>query len=108
MLTSLGGGLLGVFGRRFLITAWLPSLLYWAGFGALAATGTGWRQTTGWWLRQPAEFKVFFAVSGTAVVAAALLPWYAALACFAGGVLISWLGYDLSTSAVLYLLGRLA
>jgi hypothetical protein len=61
MLTSLGGGLLGLFGRRFLITAWLPSLLYWAGFGSLVTTGTGWHQATGWWLRQSAEFKVVLA-----------------------------------------------
>jgi hypothetical protein len=61
MLTSLGGGLLGLFGRRFLITAWLPSLLYWAGFGSLVVTGTGWHQAVGWWLRQPAEFKVVLA-----------------------------------------------
>jgi hypothetical protein len=67
VLTSLGGGLLGLFGRRFLITAWLPSLLYWGGFGSLVITGTGWRQATSWWLRQPTEFKV--------VLAALALAW---------------------------------
>ena len=61
MLTSLGGGLLGLFGQRFLITAWLPSLLYWGGFGSLVVTGTSWRAATGWWLRQPAEFKILLA-----------------------------------------------
>ena len=61
MLTSLGSGLMGLFGRRFLITAWLPSLLYWGGFGSLVITGIGWHRATGWWLRQPTEFKVVLA-----------------------------------------------
>jgi hypothetical protein len=58
MLTSLGSGLMGLFGRRFFITAWLPSLLYWGGIGSLIVTGIGWHRATDWWLRQPTEFKV--------------------------------------------------
>jgi hypothetical protein len=58
MLTSLAGGLPGFLGRRFLITAWLPALLFWGGFGALVITGTGWHEATGWWLRQPVQFRI--------------------------------------------------
>ena len=40
MLTSLSSGLMGLFGRRFLITAWLPSLLYWGGFEGVLFDGS--------------------------------------------------------------------
>jgi hypothetical protein len=80
MLTSLSGGLLGLLDRRFIMTAWLPSLLYWGGLGALVITGIGWPRATGWWLHQPAEFRVVLLVLALAWITfsgyllAALLP----------------------------------
>jgi hypothetical protein len=58
MLTSLGGGLLGLLDRRLVLTAWLPTLLFWGGLGLLAVTGSGWPSAVHWWLRQPAQFQV--------------------------------------------------
>jgi len=81
MLTSLGGGLLSLFSRRFVLTIWLPTLLFWVGIGALAVTSTGWHQGERLWLRQPIEFK--FVLAGLALawvtffsyLFAAQLPW---------------------------------
>jgi hypothetical protein len=67
VLTSLSGGLLGLLDRRFVLTAWLPSLLYWGGLGSLAMTGAGWHRATSWWTAQPTEFKL--------VLAALALAW---------------------------------
>lgn len=80
MLTSLGGGLLSFFSRRFTLTIWLPSLLFWSGITSLAVTGTGWGRAAGWWLRQPGEFKIVLTglalawITFCAYLLAALLP----------------------------------
>jgi hypothetical protein len=80
MLTSLSGGLLGLLGRRFVLTAWLPTALCWGGLGALIVTWAGWSHATHWWLRQPAQFQLVLFVLALAWVTffaylvAALLP----------------------------------
>ena len=82
MLTSLTGGLLGLLERRFVLTAWLPALLWWGILGALILTGVGWSPATEWWLRQPAQFQVTLAVLALALVTfsaclvAALVPLF--------------------------------
>jgi hypothetical protein len=80
MLTSLGGGLLGLLDRRLVLTAWLPSMLCWGGIGALVVTGVGWPPAAHWWLRQPAQFQVTLLVLAlawitfSAFLAAAMVP----------------------------------
>jgi hypothetical protein len=66
MLTSLGGGLFGLLGRRFLLSAWLPAMLLWGGLGALVVTGAGWLTAVHWWLRQPGQFQVALLVAALA------------------------------------------
>jgi hypothetical protein len=80
MLTSLSGGLLGQLDRRFVLTAWLPSMLCWGGLGSLIVTGVGWSHATRWWLREPAQFQVTLLVLAlawitfSAYLVAALVP----------------------------------
>jgi len=57
MLTSLGGGLLGLLDRRLVLSAWLPAMLFWGGLGALVVTGIGWPTTAHWWLGRPGQFQ---------------------------------------------------
>jgi hypothetical protein len=80
MLTSLGGGLLGLLDRRLVLSAWLPAMLFWGGLGALAVTGTGWPAATRWWLGQPGQFQAALLVLALAWITfcayliAALVP----------------------------------
>jgi hypothetical protein len=80
MLTSLSGGLLGLLGRRFVLTVWLPTALCFGGLGALIVTWAGWPHATHWWLRQPAQFQLTLFVLAlawitfSAYLVAALLP----------------------------------
>lgn len=58
MLTSLGGGLLGLLDRRLVLSVWLPAMLFWGGLGALVVTGVGWPAVAHWWLGRPGQFQV--------------------------------------------------
>jgi hypothetical protein len=60
------GALVGLLDRRFLLTSWLPSLLFWAGLLALAAAGPGWADLLRWWTGQPAEVRLLLAALGLA------------------------------------------
>jgi hypothetical protein len=80
MLTSLGGGLLGLLDRRFVLSAWLPAMLLLGGLGALVVTGIGWSTSVHWWLTRPGQFQVVLFVLALAWVTfcayliAALVP----------------------------------
>jgi hypothetical protein len=60
------GALVGLFDRRFLLTSWLPGLLFWAGLLGLAAAGPGWADLLHWWTGQPAEVRLLLAALGLA------------------------------------------
>lgn len=96
MLASLGGGLFGLFDRRFVLSAWLPSMLLWGGLGALVITGEGWPAMGQWWLRQPGQFQVVLLVAALAwitfwaYVVAALIP---AFIRFGEGYWPGWLSW---------------
>jgi hypothetical protein len=60
------GSLTGLFERRFLLTSWLPTSLFWTGLFALAATAPGWAELVRWWTAQPGEVHILFAAVGLA------------------------------------------
>lgn len=80
MLTSLGGGLLGLLDRRLVLSAWLPAMLFWGGLGALVVTSVGWAAAVHWWLARPGQFQVTLLVLALAWITfcayllAALVP----------------------------------
>ena len=80
MLTSLGGGLVGLLDRRLVLSAWLPAMLFWGGLGALVITSVGWAAAVRWWLARPGQFQVTLLVLALAWITfcayliAALVP----------------------------------
>lgn len=68
-------GAMGLFGRRRLLTAWLPVLVFVAGILLIAASGTGWRTYANWWARLPTVGEVIIAivVIGGFIIAAEVL-----------------------------------
>jgi hypothetical protein len=66
MFSTIFNSFSGFLDRRFILTAWLPSMLFWVGLLGLIVAHVGAPVGLGWWVQQAGEIQVLFIVLAVA------------------------------------------